>query len=75
MIYLNHKGSLTFSKLTFYGKIDQQYFLIVNCSMVGKNPAAIPGENELITNNQYYFYIPILIAECASGLVRTKFMN
>lgn len=66
------QGTLVFSELVFYGEINHFYFLIVNCSFLGKILNVMPKQNELILNSTehpYYYFVPISFQEFEHGFI------
>lgn len=70
------QGTLIFTGLVFYGEKRLSYFLILNCSFLGKIPNKITEQNELILNNtdlSYYYFIPLSFQECEQGFISIEY--
>lgn len=69
---------MIFSNLTFYGEINQRYYLILNCPIIESNERQTSNANEIIPKSNdkpYYYFIPVLFLQCDQGLISIKYQN
>ena len=71
-----HLGSFSFINLKIFGPVISNYFLFIYSDVLTFNNYSKIGltnnSNEIFSENNYYYVVPILMAHCNSGQFYNK---